>query len=213
MKIKPFLACFTLSASLVVPQFLSRIQSAALAADLSFNGQAVSALGDATQLSLTENRISGVGSFVFEAKLDTIGDESSHALSFTLKDGGALTFVTYADPSLGQGLEFHFAREGTRLVGMVKKSGVSKEFDFSAELANINASRVIHLQLDVHNSEAPAHLLVWEGLESSFSEDNALLNTEETDGSPGNGAGLRRGFILNGATLLKAVATEAKFDH
>jgi hypothetical protein len=67
--------------------------------------------------------------------------------------------------------------------------------------------------LDVHNSEAPAHILVWEGLEIDFSEDNALLNKEETQGSSGNGTGLRRRFVLSGATLFKAEATEAKFVH
>ena len=107
-----------------------------------------------------------------------------------------------------------FSREGNVLKGNVRKGGDSSTVvDFSTELSNINAARVLNLQIDVHNSESPAHILVWDGLESSFTEDNALLNTEELDAAPGNGLGQRRGFVLKNATLLKAVASEEKFEH
>lgn len=203
-----------LAFAVVAPLGLTVSLPSAYAADASFNGESISTLGDASNLTLSATRASGTGSFVFANKLDTIGESTSHALSFTLKEGGSLTFVAYADPSLGQGLEFVFTREGRALKSFVRTAGDNASaLDFSAELANINASRVINLQIDVHNGESPAHLVIWDGLEDHFHEDNALLNTEETRGSPGNGVGLRRGVVLKDATLLKAIASEAKFDH
>ena len=215
MQITPYLlrisaafAAITLSAS---P--LSTLS--ALAADASFNGEVVSTVGDASKLAIASNRVTGSGSFVYQTKLDSIGPDSSHALSFSLKVGGQLSFVAYADPSLGQGLEFAFSREGSRLKALIIKDGdLASALDISSELSNINASRIINLQIDVHNSESPAHILVWDGLESEFSEDSALVNTEEiSGGSPGAGVGVRRGFVLREATLLKAVATAEKFQH
>jgi len=211
--IRPFFLRAALALSIVAPVgFVSA--PIAFAAEATFNGESVSTLGDDSKLTIGATRASGTGSFVFASKLDAIGEDTSHALSFLLKENGSLTFVAYADPSLGQGLEFVFTREGRTLKGLVRKNGdVASVSDFSAELANINASRVINLQIDVHNSEAPAHILLWDGLEASFSEDNAILNTEETDAAPGNGAGQRRGIVLKEGTLLKAVATEVKFQH
>lgn len=191
------------------------LSPSAFAADPSFNGEVVSPLGDASGLAIASNKITGTGSFVYQTKLDAIGSESSHALSFSLKEGAQLNFVVYSDPSLGQGLEFSFSRNGTLLKALIVKNGeLATALDISSELSNINASRVINLQIDVHNSESPAHILVWDGLESEFSEDKALVNTEEiSGGSPGNGAGFRRGFILRDATLLKSEATAEKFQH
>ncbi|MCA2961689.1 MAG: hypothetical protein IOD12_15680 [Silvanigrellales bacterium] len=203
-----------LAFAVVAPLGLAVSLPSAFAADASFNGEAISTLGDASKLTLTATRASGTGSFVFANKLDAIGEDTSHALSFTLKEGGSLTFVAYADPSLGQGLEFVFTREGRALKSFVRKAGDdASALDFSAELSNVNASRVINLQIDVHDGESPAHLIVWDGLEGDFHDDNALLNTEETGGSPGNGEGLRRGVVLKDATLLKAVVSKAKFHH
>ena len=212
--VRSFFLSAALALSAVAPTGIAILTSTAFAAEASFNGESVSTIGDASKLTLGATRVSGTGSILFANKLDAIGEDTSHALSFTLKEAGSLTFVAYADPSLGQGLEFVFTREGRTLKGLVRKSGDSVSvLDFSSELSNINASRVINLQIDVHNGEAPAHILVWDGLETNFVEDSALLNTEETDASPGNGAGLRRGIILKDATLLKAFATEEKFQH
>jgi hypothetical protein len=215
MNIAPFLfrasAAF---ASFTLP-VLPLASLSAFAVDPSFNGEAVTTLGDASRLAIAENKVSGSGSFVYGTKLDVIGPDSSHALTFSIKDGGQLSFVAYADPSLGQGLSFDFVREGTVLKGFIVKNGdLTSALEISSELSNINAARIINLQIDVHNAESPSHLLVWDGLESEFSEDKALVNTEEIDaGSPGNGAGSRRGFVLRDATLLKALASEAKFGH
>jgi hypothetical protein len=212
--LRPSLVRAALALAVVAPVGLAVSNPSAYAAEAAFNGENISTLGDDSKLTLGATRASGTGSFVFANKLDAIGEDTSHALSFTLKDGGSLTFVAYADPSLGQGLEFVFTREGRALKSFVRKAGDdATALDFSAELANINAGRVINLQIDVHDGESPAHLVVWDGLEADFHEDNALLNTEETGRSPGNGEGQRRGVILKDATLLKASASEAKFHH
>jgi hypothetical protein len=188
---------------------------AAMAYDLNFNGDAVTTLGDPSGLAMNWNKISGSGSFVFQKMLDSIGTDTSHALSFSLKEGGQLNFVTYSEPSLQQGISFVFSREGNFLKALIVKNGeLNTAIDVSSELANVNATRVINLQIDVHNEEAPAHILIWDGLESKFSEDSALVNSEEiSGGSPGNGLGFSRGFILRDATLLKAYATKNKFEH
>lgn len=212
--LRPTLVRTALALAVVAPAGLAVSAFSAYASEASFNGEMISTVGDASKLALGATRISGTGSIVFANTIDAIGEDTSHALSFRLNDGGSLTLVAYADPSLAQGLEFVFTREGRALKSVVRKAGDdASALDFSAELANINASRVINLQIDTHNGESPAHLIVWDGLESEFHEDNALLNSEETGGSPGNGEGQHRGVILKNATLLKAAVSEAKFHH
>jgi hypothetical protein len=139
--------------------------ASARAADAVFNGEVVSTLGDSSGLAILPAKVSGQGSFVYRSNLDTIGSDSSHGLSFTLNDGGQLKFVAYSNSSLGQGLEFVFSRTGDVVNGAIVAGGdPASAIEISSELSNISASRVINLQLDVHNGESPAHILVWDGL-------------------------------------------------
>lgn len=204
--------CLSAIASLTfsAPAFV--LSSAALAADAVFAGQAISTLGNDAGLRLQPNRIAGSGSLVFKDSLERLGTDSSHALSFFLQDGGSLTFAAYAGSDLSAALEFQFARTGKALSVKVSKAG-SNARDVTNAFTSFDASRVVDLQIDVHNSENPAHLLIWNGVERDFSEDTALVNSEEGDASPGAGEGMMRGFVLDKAVLFKAGASEVKFNH
>ncbi len=184
----------------------------ALAAEGTFSGQKVSTLGNDAGLQIQPNRIAGTGSFIFQTSLAGFGGDSSHALSFSLKDGGSLIFSAYTAEDLSGALQFEFTRAGTALTAQVSKAGESAR-DISGSFSEFDASQVIDLQIDIHNSENPAHLLVWNALVGKFTEDTALFNSGENGSSPGKGSGLFRGFTLNNATIFKATPTKPKFHH
>ena len=190
----------------------SLIPQTVFALEGTFTGQTVSTLGNDAGLQIPANRITGTGSFIFKTSFAGFGGNSSHALSFTLKDGGSLTFSAYGAEDLTGALQFEFMRTGTALTAKVSKAGESAR-DISGSFSEFDASQVVDLQIDVHNSENPAHLLVWNGLVSKFTEDTAIVNSGEDDSSPGKGNGLFRGFTLNNATLFKATPTKAKIVH
>jgi hypothetical protein len=188
----------------------------ALADELSFGGEAVSGLGDVSQLKVSRLRASGLGAFVFNQSLtQSVGDSSSHALSFALSDGSSLEYVVYGDSKLESGLTVRFERQNkSLLVQLIGPSALAQTVDVSKSFEWVDASRIIDLQMDVHNDESPTHVLIWDGLERSFNEENAKFNSEEMElPSFGQSPGAFRGFVLNKATVFKAVTSEPKFKH
>jgi hypothetical protein len=186
--------------------------NAARAADGVFDGQAVSTIGDDSGLSVLPARMAGTGKVVFRESLDAFGRDSSHALSFLIQEGGVLVFSSYAQAGLANGLDLVFKRNGRQLLVTLSKGG-SAGRDVSGVFQSVDASRVVDLQVDIHNSENPAHILIWNGNEQDFSEDNALLNSEDGGVSPGAGSGALRGFTLSNAVVFKSTVSEVKFDH
>lgn len=188
------------------------VASVATADNGVFDGQLVSTIGDASGLSILPARLSGTGQVVFRDSLELFGQDSSHALSFLIQDGGSLVFSSYAESSLANGLEFVFKRTGRKLLVTLTRAGTAGR-DVSSAFQAVDASRVVDLQIDVHNSESPAHIVVWNGNEREFSDDNTLLNSEDGDVSPGAGSGVLRGFTLINAVVFKSSVSEVKLDH
>lgn len=174
-----------------------------------------SALLDATilnpgSLRSEGNSLSGTGSVVFNQPLAGTASGQSYALTFRLEDGGSLTLHSNATNRLQNGIALRFERQGATL--HVKLLAAGAENDVSGAFATLDASTELQLQIDLHNNEVPAHILVWSG--SDFSEDAALLNTEEAGReAPGNGAGQYWGLELTQASVTRAAVSEPKFEE
>ena len=118
--------------------------------------------------------------------------------------------TTNADSELKNGISVFFSRSGTTLT--VKLKNDSQEVHISSKFTSVNASEALSFQIDVHNSENPTHVLVWTGV-STFSEENALFNSEEHGNAPGQGTGNLRGLGLTKATVTSASIGDAKFEE
>ncbi|MBM3383483.1 MAG: hypothetical protein FJY29_13760 [Betaproteobacteria bacterium] len=196
----------------IAVQELPAARTAASASDMTFGGQPIAILADASELKIQTNRISGSGKVEFKENMGRLGQNTSHSVSFALSDGGKIVLSAYAQTGLSKGINFEFARAGKTLKVTLMKEGAAPQ-DASAQFTSINASRVIDLQIDVHNSESPAHILIWNGLEKEFHEDNALFNSAATNTAVAQGEGKMRGFALNNAVLFKATVSKPKLDH
>lgn len=189
-----------------------------------FGSQQLSAVGDASGLSVSPNSLKGAGAVVFASQFPEIRSGGSVALNFSLEDGGSLTLVSHADSSLGNGFELEFRRLGTGAGSLrvrLRAQGNVRDTvnNFGQDVfSGIDASLPMKLQIDVHNNESPAHVMVWSRLISDdFSEAAAILNTEDeiekSNGSPGIGSGLRWGLKLHRADVTGAEPSPPKFEE
>ena len=154
--------------------------------------------------------LSGTGRIVFNDPLTEVGSNKNFDLSFSLEDGSSFTLITHSTNKLEQGVEVRFSRQGTSLKVTFRVQG--SENDVSDAFLDVVASGPLRFFVDAHNSESPAHFLIWKGDATSFDEENALLNSE-SDGMavPGNGSGNFWGMSLENATLIEAAVGDAKF--
>lgn len=159
-------------------------------------------------LQHNSDNVAGSGSIVFNDPLSGIDTKHSYALSFTIEDGGSLTLGSHATNQLASGVNVVLSRSGSALSVILQAEG--GQTDVSAAFAGIvDASGPINVQIDVHNDEAPAHILAWTG--QSFDEADAIFNSEEDGDAPGNGSGNFWGLILQNATVNTAEVGDAKF--
>jgi hypothetical protein len=189
-----------------------------------FGSQQLSTIGDSSDLSVSPGSLKGTGTVVFASQFPEVRSGGSVALNFTLEDGGSLTLVSHADSSLGNGYELEFRRLGTgsgSLKVTLRAQGNRRDTtnNFGQDVfSGIDASLPMKLQIDVHNNESPAHVMVWSRLISDdFSETAAILNTEDeiekSNGSPGIGSGVRWGLKLNRANVTGAEPSPPKFEE
>ncbi|KHD89252.1 MAG: hypothetical protein OM95_04485 [Bdellovibrio sp. ArHS] len=152
---------------------------------------------------------------------DTVSSVASGAnfeVSFSIEDGGTLSFFTFADSLLKNGIEFIFQRQGSKLLVFSSAQGHTQ--DWSVLFASLDASAVLTFTFDVHNNERPGHILLWEGPKrTSLNHRNTLYNSAEDsldlnyDNSPGNGFGRNWGFKIHKARLIKALLSEPQEAH
>jgi hypothetical protein len=161
-------------------------------------------------LSSSPASLSGTGVAVFNAPLSGLKSKNSYALAFALTDGGSVTLQANSTNRAANGLAIRFSRSGETL--SVKMIAGGAETDVSSKFTGIKASDALSFQIDVHNDETPAHVLVWTG--ADFSEDAALLNSESAGfEAPGNGNGSFWGLELMGATVTSAKVGAPKFKE
>ncbi len=175
----------------------------------SINGHSFLIIADSTLL-LTKEDVSGEGEIAF---IDPIGSTSSNKnfqVEFRLDDGGRLDLKTFANNSLDSGVELLISRSGERifLSATTKDNG-----PVSHELKALDANGLLALSIDVHNSETPAHALIWSNTEQSPTDDNAIFNSDADGAIAGNGAGVYWGMALSGAKVSKVDTGSAKFGH
>ncbi|MBP9708332.1 MAG: hypothetical protein KBD78_11860 [Oligoflexales bacterium] len=172
---------------------------------------------DSTNLTVTESAILGSGSIGLEQPLGETSSETKIVTSFYLEDEGSITFHTYADKKLENGLDIVFTREGSALETKFVLAGVEKVFAFEHdEEGDIYAGESIDLKFDVHNSESPAHVVFWQATaDEDVSTDNLIFNSEDTEEgdnqAPGSGAGTYLGITFDQASMSNlaiAAATE-----
>jgi hypothetical protein len=165
---------------------------------------------NAGSLRTDGSTLSGTGSVVLNQPLSGTASGQSYALAFRLEDGGSLTLQSNASNRLQNGIALHFQRNGAAL--SVKLIAGGAENDVSNAFATLDVTGELQLQIDVHNNEVPAHILVWSG--ADFSEGAALLNSEEAGReAPGNGAGQYWGLELSQASVTRAAVSEPKFEE
>lgn len=158
-------------------------------------------------LQHNSDNVAGSGSIVFNDPLSGIDSKHSYALSFTIEDGGSLTLGSHATNQLASGVNVVLSRSGPALSATIQAEG--GQTDISAAFAGIDASGPINVQIDIHNDEAPAHILIWTG--TSFDEADAVFNSEEDGDAPGNGSDNFWGLILQNAVVTTAEVGDAKF--
>jgi hypothetical protein len=163
-----------------------------------------------TDLSYEATSIKGSGTIVFESPLESIKSGSHFDLESALEDGGSVKLVGFSNNKLENGVLLSFSRSGEKL--SVKLEAEGKIEDLSTKFADQKASS-ISLAVEIHNDEAPAHVLIWPGSETGFSEDAALFNSEEGPATPGNGTATFWGLILSKATVTKAENSDPRFEE
>jgi hypothetical protein len=165
---------------------------------------------EAGDLERSENLLQGSGALVFASPLNAIQSQDNFALEFTLAEGGSLSLVTHADSSLSDGLTVQFERAGTELISSLKADGAGTGDNV---LSGVDASGPISLAVDVHNNETPAHVLIWNAVNGSYDEKEALYNSEDDADAPGVGKGTLWGVVLRNATLNRVERGEPKFTE
>lgn len=162
------------------------------------------------QPDATDSALSGSGAVVFKSPLGETGSDKNIRLVFSLTEAGALDLVTHAQESLQNGNTIRLQRNGEILqVVLVGKDGQTE----ARPLKNINATGTITLLVDIHNSESPAHILIWGDGQADPDDDNALFNSDADATTPGRGTGNFWGLSLKQATVTSASLQEALFGH
>lgn len=160
----------------------------------------------------------GGGRLLMTQALSEVAEGFNFEIGFVLADGGSVTLVSFASSQLLNGFEIKFSRTGTKLNVLATAQGEHQ--DWSVMFANVDASKYVHLNMDIHNDESPAHVMIWQGAKSpSQNHTNTLYNSAEDsidlnyDASPGNGLGRAWGFVLNDAQLLNANLSTPQDGH
>jgi hypothetical protein len=175
----------------------------------SFAGQSYYVV-ESDDLELNESILKGSGAIVFASPLNAIQSQDNFAVEFTIAEGGSLALVTHSNSSLAEGLTVQFDRAGTELIATLKADGSGTTDNV---LSGIDASGLVSLSVDVHNNEAPTHVLIWNAANGSFSEDDALYNSEDDTDAPGVGNGTLWGVVLRNAELKAITRGEPKFTE
>ncbi len=161
-------------------------------------------------LESSDSAIAGTGSFVQNTPLEGIESGNNFQLSATLEEGSSITLYANGSAKNANGLSIEFANNSGSLSVTASKSGT--DVDISSSFAGKSAT-VLSYYLDIHNDESPAHVLIWNGIETGFDEEDALFNSEEDGEMPGNGAGTYFGVSMTDASLTKLTQAEPKFEE
>ena len=160
----------------------------------------------------------GQGLGLMSSVAPAVSSGANYEVGFSLQDGGSFTLVVFSDAQLLKGLRIQFFRSGNTLQVQASADGVIQ--DWSPQFTTIDASEVMTFNVDIHNNEKPAHILLWAGSKNMNQDHtNTLYNSAEDsvdldyDAGPGNGKGRQWGFILNNSSITKAQLSESADSH
>jgi hypothetical protein len=154
--------------------------------------------------------LTGSGKIVMKTPLPSIDSGRHFGVQGTLEDGGYLTITMYSSAELKDGLSLRLARTGNVLEAQLSQGEETK--DLASALTSILSDDSFMVAVDVHNDESPAHVMVWKGDTTDFTEESALVNTEE-DPAPGKGKGIYWGLELSKAKVTDVVSGDPKFEE
>ncbi len=163
-----------------------------------------------SNLSLTDGNVSGEGEIAFTGPVGSTSSNSNFKVEFTLDDGGFLELKAFANNKLAGGVDVRISRSGD---SASVSSVTSDNEPVSRELKELNANGLIALSIDVHNSETPAHVLMWSKTERLPTDDNALFNSDADGVITGNGVGMLWGLALNRAKVSKVATDSPELAH
>lgn len=167
-----------------------------------FSGRDFLVLNQGTVLESTEQTLNGTMDIVSVEPLKSKQSNNSFSLEFSLKENGSLTLVANSDNKLENGMNIQFQRSG--LPGNEKLTMYLANSDgvYSTKLLKfINPTKSIQVQIEVHNSEKPAHIIVSEGNHSVY---NSLGKGR------GNGNGNFWGLSFKNAIVNSAEQSEVQ---
>ena len=151
----------------------------------------------------------GQGKGLMSSSVSAVSSGANFEVSFRIQDGGSFSLNTFTDSQLENGFVIEFQRSGDTLSVKASAAGVTQ--DWSSLFSAIDASEDLTFNVDVHNNEKPAHVMLWHGSKSAQQDHtNTIYNSAEDsidldyDNSPGNGRGRQWGFILNQSQILQA---------
>ncbi|WP_374031245.1 hypothetical protein [Bdellovibrio bacteriovorus] len=160
----------------------------------------------------------GSGKGLMSEGISAVSAGANFEITFTLNDGGSLSLHTFANSSLQSGFTVTFTRIGNVL--QVHADAQGEVQDWSSLFAAVDASTTLTFNLDIHNNERPAHVLIWNGAKASdMDHTNTVYNSAEDsldlnyDAAPGNGSGRAWGFTATNAQLLNARLSSPQDGH
>jgi hypothetical protein len=211
------------------------VERAAEASGLSLDGQGFTVLRDSGLLK-SRAELSGDGAVEFLERSPTVAEDAAFAVEFSLPtDSSALT-LWFAAPEGTNDSQISQTAVGVRF----RRSQAQVEMDLwnRTEWVGtrdstrgspwLNAERLF-VVIDVHNSESPAHLIVWPQ-ESRYdgrglSPSSAWFNSAEMSLDPaprpedfvpflGTGSGVRFGLaVAAGAQVFRVAKSGSAWDH
>ncbi len=175
--------------------------------DLKFGELPFAVKGESSALETKSDEIKGSGKVAFKDPIATSVDAEKHVeLQFSLEDGGSLKLLAFANKDLEEGIDLLFTRSGQSLEGKILVA--DKETDITGQqgMADFDASQAINLKIDIHNSEDPAHVIMWQAEPSvEVSEETEKLNSADSEegdvAAQGRGSGTFWGVELTNATV------------
>jgi hypothetical protein len=165
---------------------------------------------DGDALEFGSDSVAGKGSFVFQSPLGAIDSNVNFRFVVTLQEGASIELRSHADGKLGKGVAIRLQRDATNIVVSLAAGGKESN-DFP--LPGGDVTQPLALSVDVHNSETPAHVLIWPGDLALPNDDNAWFNSDADAQTPGNGGGNFWGFAMQGGALSEIAVEEAAFGH
>lgn len=128
-------------------------------------------------LTLGTTSVSGSGSFTFIEPPS--GDAINLTVNFSLVDeDSSIEFYAFSDSNL--------SKSKAVIIKIQKIAGALKGFLSIAgsEAVDVNfenlSDSITSLQIDIHNDEEPSHILIWSGSETTFNEEMAIFNSEDS---------------------------------